>query len=88
MIKYRDILAETERIIVRPVLITDFDVFVSGYKNCGSSRNRFDEGCFDTGHQRGAKVKKFLRYREGSEISNYCSRYFFGVMPTVFLKTF
>lgn len=80
MIKYRDILAETERIIVRPVLITDFDVFVSGYKNCGPSRNRFDEGCFDTGFMTLEWYQKLLERRENEADSD------FSYMLNIFLK--
>ena len=42
------LFCETDRLVIRPVTEEDFQVFVSGYRNCYESKNRFDEGSFDT----------------------------------------
>ena len=77
---FKDISVETGRVIVRPALLKDYPGFVSGYKNCSPSQNRFDEGCFDTGFMTVEWYQKLLERRE-TEANNDLSYMF-----NIFLK--
>lgn len=45
---FEDIYSETDRLIVKPVAIEDYENFVAGYRNCKPAINRFDEVYPDT----------------------------------------
>ncbi len=77
---FKDISVETESVIVRPALLKDYNAFVSGYKDCNSSQNRFDEGCFDTGFMTAEWYQKLLERREMEANSD------FSYMLNIFLK--
>ncbi len=68
-----DIYEETKRLVLRPVTEDDYNVFVSGYADCLPSKNRFDEGCFDTGFMTREWYAKLLerRRREAEEDYSY-----------------
>ncbi len=42
------IVAETERLTIRPLVLEDYRAFLEGYQFSLPAQNRFDEGVFDT----------------------------------------
>ena len=37
------IFCESERLIIRPVQVEDFEAIINGYRQCAPAMNRFDE---------------------------------------------
>lgn len=68
---------ETERLIVRFLEKTDYNAFVKGYKNSLPSRNRFDEGCFDTSFMTFAWFDNLMERRSREAEADYC--YMFNI---------
>lgn len=64
--RFEDILVQSERITVRPAAMADYQNFVSGYAGCGPSKNRFDEGGFDTSFMTEDWYRRLLE-RRGKE---------------------
>ncbi len=62
-IRYRSLTAHTPRLVIRPVERGDFEAFAAGYRNCLPSRNRFDEGGFDTAFMTPAWFDRLLARR-------------------------
>ncbi len=63
---FESIFAESRRIVVRPALVDDYAAFVSGFKSCGPSKNRFDDGGFDTSFMTKQWYQKLIE-RRGKE---------------------
>lgn len=69
--KTGELYCETERLVIRPVAEADFAAFVQGFACCGPSKNRFDEGCFDTGFMTYEWFEKLLERRRKEADSDY-----------------
>ncbi len=65
------IFYQTERLIIRPIQEDDYDSFVAGYKACLPSKNRFDEGHFDTDFKTPSWYQQLLERRRKEAETDY-----------------
>ncbi|BBF45326.1 acetyltransferase, GNAT family [Lachnospiraceae bacterium KM106-2] len=72
MINYENIYYESSTIIVRPLQSSDYKSFLHGYKQLLPSKNRFDEGCFDTEFMTYDWYIELLERRKKEAEEDYC----------------
>ena len=69
-----NISVETERLTIRPVCVSDYDLFISGFSNCGDAKNRFDEQ-FDTEHMTVEWFEALIERREAEAAKDYAYKF-------------
>lgn len=65
---------ETERLVIRPVCSQDYDLFVSGFRNCKPAQNRFDEQ-FDTKVMTREWFEALIARRENEAATDYAYKF-------------
>lgn len=69
--KFQDMCAMSDELILRPLRREDYSAFVAGYAACGPARNRFDEGSFDTSFLTEDWYERLLSRREQEAAADY-----------------
>ena len=80
MIDFENLYFDNDVIVVRPLQNDDYESFVYGYKQLLPSKNRFDEGSFDTSFMTYDWYIELLKRRKKEAAEDYC------YMLNVFLK--
>ncbi|MGI5898304.1 MAG: GNAT family N-acetyltransferase [Christensenellales bacterium] len=68
---FESIFAKSHSIVVRPALADDYEAFVAGFRCCGPSKNRFDDGGFDASFMREDWYLKLLKRRRKEADRDY-----------------
>ncbi len=69
-----DMMIETDRLIIRPVTMQDYESFVTGFGNCMPAQNRFDEQ-FDTEIMSPEWFEALIKRREAEAKSDYSYKF-------------